>query len=177
MNEDLVLHWIKSVWCRRPGALLSFPSILVLDAFRCHLAESVKKLLRDCGTELVVIPGGMTSQLQPLDVCINKPFKDAVKRCYAEWMRSGGPAVTPTGRLSGHRQPLCASGLRMRGRASHKIWSVAHSRSAEYQTPSMAQRMSTFGRTPRTRNCRKEARPRMKVIELRGLILTCVIRA
>uniref|UniRef100_A0A131XQ93 Putative pogo transposable element n=1 Tax=Hyalomma excavatum TaxID=257692 RepID=A0A131XQ93_9ACAR len=99
MNEDLVLDWIKSVWCRRPGALLSFPSILVLDAFRCHLADSVKKLLRDCGTELVVIPGGMTSQLQPLDVCVNKPFKDAVRRCYAEWMRSGEPAVTPTGRL------------------------------------------------------------------------------
>ncbi|KAH7948926.1 hypothetical protein HPB49_003564 [Dermacentor silvarum] len=90
---------LKSVWRRRPGVLLSFPSILVLDAFRGHLADSVKKLLRDSGNELVVIPGGMTSQLQPLDVCVNKPFKDAVKRCYAEWMRSGEPAVTPTGRL------------------------------------------------------------------------------
>lgn len=99
MDEALVLDWVKSVWCRRPGALLSFPSILVLDAFRCHLAESVKKLLRESGTKLVVIPGGMTSQLQPLDVCINKPFKDAVKRSYADWMRSGEAAVTPSGRL------------------------------------------------------------------------------
>lgn len=48
MNEVLVLDWIKSMWCRRPGPLLYFPSTLVLDAFRCHLAESVKKLLRDC---------------------------------------------------------------------------------------------------------------------------------
>ncbi|KAM7313400.1 Pogo ele1 orf1-h 1e-40-j 4 [Ixodes scapularis] len=27
MDETLVLDWVKSVWCRRPGALLSFPSI------------------------------------------------------------------------------------------------------------------------------------------------------
>lgn len=99
MDETLVLDWVKSVWCRRPGALLSFPSILVLDAFRCHLVESVKRLLRESGTELIVIPGGMTSQLQPLDVCINKPFKDRVRQNYVEWMSSGEPAVTPTGRL------------------------------------------------------------------------------
>lgn len=99
MDESLVLDWIKSVWCRRPGALLGFPSMLVLDAFRCHLADSVKRLLRDSRTELVVIPGGMTSQLQPLDVCINKPFKDHIRRLYMEWMRSGEPEVTPAGRL------------------------------------------------------------------------------
>lgn len=99
MDESLVLDWIKSVWCRRPGALLGLPSMLVLDAFRCHLADSVKRLLRDSRTELVVIPGGMTSQLQPLDVCINKPFKDHIRRLYMEWMRSGEPEVTPAGRL------------------------------------------------------------------------------
>lgn len=65
--------------------------MLVLDAFRCHLADSVKKLLREPRTELIVIPGGMTSQLQPLDVCINKPFKDCIRSCYQEWMRSGDP--------------------------------------------------------------------------------------
>lgn len=51
MNEDLILDWLKSEWCRRPSARLPFPSILVLDAFRCHLVESVKKLLHDCGTD------------------------------------------------------------------------------------------------------------------------------
>ncbi|KAH7954563.1 hypothetical protein HPB49_019900 [Dermacentor silvarum] len=88
INEDLVLDWLKSMGCRRPSALFRFPSILVMDAFRGHLADSVKRLLRDSGTELVVIQCGMTSQLQPLDVCANKPLRDAVKRCYAEWMRS-----------------------------------------------------------------------------------------
>ncbi|KAM7289069.1 uncharacterized protein ISCGN_029206 [Ixodes scapularis] len=99
MDESLVLDWIKSVCCRRPRALLGFPSMLALDTFQCHLADSVKRLLRDSRTELVVIPEGMTSQLQPLDVCINKPFKDHIRRLYMEWMRSGEPEVTPAGRL------------------------------------------------------------------------------
>lgn len=41
----------------------------------------------------------MTSQLQLLDVCVNKPFKDGIKQCYVEWMRSGEPEVTWTRRL------------------------------------------------------------------------------
>lgn len=99
MTEELFLDWLKTVWCRRPGALLSRRSLLVLDAFRGHLTEGVKKKLQDDQTELAVIPGGMTSQLQPLDVCLNKPFKDHVRRLYSEWMASDSIALTPSGRL------------------------------------------------------------------------------
>lgn len=99
MNEYFMLDWKKSVWCRCLGALLSFLPILVLDAFRCHSADSVKRLLHDCSTEPVIL-GGMTSQLQPLDVCVSKPFKNAVKRGYAEWTAEvwasipGGPCAS-----------------------------------------------------------------------------------
>lgn len=77
------------------------PSMLVLDAFRGHLTLPVKTKLKDVRTELVVIPSGMTSQLQPLDVCLNKPFKDHVRRLYQEWMSNSNAALslTPTGRL------------------------------------------------------------------------------
>lgn len=84
MDEALVLGWIRTVWCRCPGSLLNLSSILVLHAFCGHLVDAVKKLLGDVVTHLVVIPGGMTSQLQPLDVCINKLFEDWRKRVYAD---------------------------------------------------------------------------------------------
>lgn len=99
MTEELMVDWIRTVWCRRPGALLSRKAMLVLDAFRGHLTESVKKKLDEERTELVVIPGGMTSQLQPLDVCLNKPFKDHVRRLYNEWMSADNATLTPSGRL------------------------------------------------------------------------------
>lgn len=72
MNESLMLEWIRLVWNRRPGALFQRPNMLVLDSFRGHLTASVKRALCDGKTDLVVIPGGLTSVLQPLDVaCAN----------------------------------------------------------------------------------------------------------
>jgi hypothetical protein len=38
-----------------------------------------------------VIPGGVTSILQPLDISINKPFKESLRRFYGEWMAEGTP--------------------------------------------------------------------------------------
>jgi putative cell wall-binding protein len=48
----------------------------VLDSFKGHVTDSVKDQLRKMKTELVVITGGMTSVLQPMDVSIDKcPLK------------------------------------------------------------------------------------------------------
>ena len=69
------MEWLKIVWGRRPRAFLNQPSMLVLDAFKGHLTDSVKNQLRKMKTELVVIRGGMTSVLQPMDVSINSPLK------------------------------------------------------------------------------------------------------
>jgi hypothetical protein len=50
-------------------------------------------------TDLVVIPGGMTLQLQVLDVVVNKPFKDHLKQLYSEWLLKGDHALSPAGRI------------------------------------------------------------------------------
>ena len=55
--------------------------MLLLDAFSCHKTDDTKVLLRKTNTDLVIIPGWMTLLLQPLDVSINKPFKDGLCRC------------------------------------------------------------------------------------------------
>ena len=51
-------------------------SIMILDSFRAHVADPVKDAFRKANSLVVVIPGGCTSKLQPLDVAINRPYKD-----------------------------------------------------------------------------------------------------
>jgi hypothetical protein len=64
MAEELMVIWLKEVWHRRPGALLKKRGMLVLDAFKCHLTEKVKTVASNLlNTDLVITPGGMTSQL------------------------------------------------------------------------------------------------------------------
>lgn len=99
MSSDLVEDWVKTVWERRPGATLCKHSFLVLDSYRGHLTDSVKTTLSRAGTDIAIIPGGMTSQLQPLDVAINKPFKDRLRKHYTDWLASEEHQLTPTGRI------------------------------------------------------------------------------
>ena len=61
-------------------------SLLVYDTFKAHLMDPIKKKLRDHNTVVAIIPGGLTSQLQPLDVSLNKPFKEKVRVMWPEWI-------------------------------------------------------------------------------------------
>lgn len=99
MNCELMLDWIEKVWKRRPGALLRKKSLLVLDSFRGHLIQDVKSRLQDAKTDLAVIPGGLTSVLQPLDVSVNKPFKQHIRQSYSEWMANSEHEYTPGGKI------------------------------------------------------------------------------
>ncbi len=85
MDESLMLEWIdiclRSYTGRRP-------SLLVLDSFRGHITKDVTSLMKKHNIIPAVIPGGCTSLLQPLDVSINKPMKDAIRQLWSEYMDS-----------------------------------------------------------------------------------------
>ena len=48
--------------------------------------EAVKQAFKDSSTTVFVIPGGLTSVLQPLDVSINKPIKGYIKQAWVTYM-------------------------------------------------------------------------------------------
>ncbi len=64
MESRLVVDWLKVVWARRPGGLRQRQNMLVLDAFCGHVTDEVKKQVKELNGDLVIIPGGMPSQLQ-----------------------------------------------------------------------------------------------------------------
>jgi hypothetical protein len=89
MDQALVLDWINRMWQKHPGALLNLRSMLILDSFCGHTTEVVKKILKRTNTDQVTIPRRLTSMLQPLDACINWPFKDALNKQCTRWMAAG----------------------------------------------------------------------------------------
>ena len=98
MDTERMKIWIEKVWRARRGGLGRRRSLLVLDAFEAHVTDSVKTAIARENTNLAVIPGGLTSILQPLDVSLNKPFKDNVRRRWMEWMAEGIHEFTAGGR-------------------------------------------------------------------------------
>ena len=85
MNEELVKDWLNTVWSK-VGDLSRRKLMLVWDSFCAHLSAPIRRTLQSLNTECAIIPGGMTGILQPLDVCINKPFKDRLRVKWQEWM-------------------------------------------------------------------------------------------
>ena len=93
-NEDITITWLNRIWGRNNQQR----RLLVWDTFRGHTTNKVKELLRgEFNTDVVHIPGGCTSKLQPADVSWNKPFKNTLQECYDEWLFSGEKTYTAKG--------------------------------------------------------------------------------
>lgn len=61
-----------------------------VDAFKGHTTDIVQNTMTEkMNIDMAVIPGGMTSQLQIRDVCINKPFKDHLRQLYTNQLQMG----------------------------------------------------------------------------------------
>ena len=64
-----------------------------------HTKKTVLSSLKEhYSTKLAVIPGGMTSLLQPVDICWNKPFKAAMRDKWLDWLTTGEEGFTKSGR-------------------------------------------------------------------------------
>ena len=76
-------------------------------SFRCYTTEKVKTHVSKFNTDMCLIPGGLTTQLQPADVSWNKPFKTAYRELYNEWMASGRKHYTSAGNVKPPDKLLC----------------------------------------------------------------------
>ncbi|KAL9977784.1 hypothetical protein ACROYT_G015226 [Oculina patagonica] len=74
--------------------------LLVWDSFRAHLTDAVEDLLERRNIDVAIIPGGLTPVLQPLDKCINKPFKAKIRAQYEAWMINRPFTYTASGKKS-----------------------------------------------------------------------------
>ena len=114
MDERVMLMWVELVLI--PYVETAPPGIiplLFLDSYRCHMMASVVTKINDLGVEVVHIPGGCTSLCQPVDVGVNKPFKNKVRGFWQTWMLDTGVMVALTTPPTRERvAQWCIDGLR-----------------------------------------------------------------
>lgn len=81
-DKAIIKERVASEWANvftNPHSASSTRKILVADVHAAQQTNAVKTALHNQKTELVNVPQGCTSRIQPPDVCINRPFKQAVK--------------------------------------------------------------------------------------------------
>ena len=59
--------------------------MLAIDGASMHSIPEIKRSVELSETKVMMIPGGLTGYLQPLDVSISKHFKEEIRRKYNEY--------------------------------------------------------------------------------------------
>ena len=84
-NKDSMLQYIDTVLLpyvknhrQNPGQ----KALLILDVFAAHRTEEFIKKLASNSIEVVFVPACCTDKLQPLDLTLNKDYKDELKACF-----------------------------------------------------------------------------------------------
>ena len=70
-------EWICTCMPRNPTGERS---LLAWDSFCAYLTETVKEALQQQNIDVAVIASGLTPVLQPLDKCLNEPFRENEKK-------------------------------------------------------------------------------------------------
>ena len=91
MDERVMLLWVDKIL--KPYVLEApehVVPLLFLDSYRCHMMASVVGAIQELGVEVEHIPGGCTCLTQPVDVGVNKPFKNRIRQQWESWMIAEG---------------------------------------------------------------------------------------
>lgn len=61
------------------------PALVIFDRFKGQCTQGILSLLDDHNLRLAIVPANCTDRLQPLDVSVNKPAKEFLRRKFQHW--------------------------------------------------------------------------------------------
>ena len=92
MDRDRMPVWGEKVWHARP--------VCFFDSFSAHIDEGIRNTFKtEHKTTTAVIPGGLTKKLQPIDISVNRSFKNHVFEEWEKWMSEGIHTFSETGKM------------------------------------------------------------------------------
>ena len=60
-------------------------AVIIMDNFKGQITSQVNDLLEDNNINVCLLPPNTTDLLQPMDIAVNKPAKDFLKRKFEQW--------------------------------------------------------------------------------------------
>ena len=83
--------WFRSNANIKPAA----NTLLIMDLTTTHLSQHILALFKENKSNYVLIPPESTRYFEPLDLAINKPFKDNMRKKYIEFVIKFGGNKKP----------------------------------------------------------------------------------
>ena len=80
--EEIIILYIENV---REAFKDDTPALVIMNNFKAQITSSVMNLLEANNIHTCLLPSNTTDPLQPMDLSVNKPAKDFLKRCFEDW--------------------------------------------------------------------------------------------
>ena len=89
-NETTMLDYVNKIIIpyverQRENFDPETPALVIMDNFKGQVVPSVTELLESNIIHTCLLPPNTTDRLQPMDLSVNKPAKDFLKRQFEEW--------------------------------------------------------------------------------------------
>ena len=81
--DTIIIPYVESR--RRAHGKPTQPALCIFDVFRAHQTQDVLQKLKDNNIRYVFVPASCTDRLQPLDLTVNKVYKEKMKAQFEEW--------------------------------------------------------------------------------------------
>lgn len=89
-EQERLQIWVKKVWRPHTSSQLDHESLLMLDIHRGHVTTEFREALTSTSTDIIFIPLGCCSRLQPLDVCVAPVVRDFLQARWIQLVCDGG---------------------------------------------------------------------------------------
>ena len=124
-DETVMKNWVNEDWGNiffNPATPGFAGKILFADLHSAQQTDDVKILLRNVNTTLINVPRGATSRILSLDVVINMPFKNHIRKDFDRHLEENLDLYVER-KLSASENDECLppSGLETHGLKSNKI--------------------------------------------------------
>ena len=91
MTSDTWKYWLTEIFEKETSETERREILLFLDNAKVHYSYKVGN------SRLYYLPAGTTSQLQPLDISVNSPFKNFIKDCWENYISENFNKITKSG--------------------------------------------------------------------------------
>ena len=81
MLRNIIIPYIEGVH----DTIGDKPALVIMDNFKGQITRSINDMLELHNIHVTLLPPNTTDLLQPMDISVNKPAKDFLKRKFKEW--------------------------------------------------------------------------------------------